>query len=104
MKNKLAYICSPYRGNLYQRIRNIAYARHITRVALELGYTPITTHLYLTQVLKENIPTQQRRGLNAGKEILNACDTMIIGIKYGLSAGMIGEMAAAEGKHIIFII
>lgn len=104
MKNKLAYVCSPYRGNLYQRIRNIAYAKHITRVALELGYTPIATHLYLPQILNDDIPAQRRRGLNAGKEILKTCDTMIIGIKYGLSAGMIGEIAAADGKHIVFVI
>lgn len=104
MKNNLAYICSPYRGNIYQKIRNIAYARHITRVALDLGYTPIATHLYLPQLLNDDIPAQRRRGLKAGKEILDSCGTMFIGIKYGLSAGMIGEMAAAEGKHIIFIV
>lgn len=61
MKNKLAYICSPYRGNAYKRIRNIAYARHITRVALELGYTPIATHLYLPQILNDDIPAQRRQ-------------------------------------------
>ena len=84
MKNKLAYICSPYRGNAYKRIRNIAYARHITRVALELGYTPITTHLYLPQILNDDIPAQRRRGLRAGKEILETCGTIIIGARYGI--------------------
>lgn len=51
MKNNLAYICSPYRGNILEKARNILYARHLTKLALQLGYTPITTHLYLTQVL-----------------------------------------------------
>ena len=104
MKNNLAYICSPYRGNIFRRIRNITYARHITRRALELGYAPITTHLYLPQLLNDEIPVQRRRGLRAGKEILNSCDTIIIGVRYGLSAGMIGELVEAEGKNVIFMV
>lgn len=104
MKNNLAYICSPYRGNIFRRIRNITYARHITRRALELGYTPIATHLYLPQLLNDEIPAQRRRGLRAGKEILNSCDIIIIGVRYGLSAGMIGELAEAEGKNVIFMV
>lgn len=104
MKNKLAYICSPYRGNVYQKIRNIAYAQYITCVALKLGYTPIATHLYLTQVLKEDIPAQRKRGLRAGKDILNACGTIIIGARYGISEGMASEIAAAEGKDTIIVV
>lgn len=104
VKNKLAYICSPYRGNAYKRIRNIAYARHITRVALELGYTPIATHLYLPQILNDDIPAQRRRGLKAGKDILNTCDTIIIGARYGISEGMAAEIEAAAGKDTIIII
>lgn len=104
MKNKLAYICSPYRGNAYKRIRNIAYARHITRVALELGYTPIAIHLYLPQVLNDDIPAQRRRGLRAGKEILKTCDTIIIGARYGISEGMAAEIKEAAEKDIIIMI
>lgn len=104
MKNKLAYICSPYRGNVYQRIRNIAYAKHITYMALKLGYTPITTHLYLTKVLNDAIPAQRQQGLNASKNILNNCDTIIIGARYGISRGMAIEIAAAAGKNTIIII
>lgn len=104
MKNKLAYICSPYRGNAYQRIRNIIYARHITRVALELGYTPIVTHLYLPQILNDAIPAQRRRGLKSGKNILNICGTIIIGAKYGISEGMATEIEASAGKNTIIII
>lgn len=87
MKNNLAYICSPYRGNILEKARNILYARHLTKLALQLGYTPITTHLYLTQVLNDNIPMQRRQGLKAGRDILNACDTIIIGARHGISEG-----------------
>ena len=86
------------------RIRNIAYARDLTRVALELGYTPIATHLYLPQILNDDIPEQRRRGLRAGKEILETCGTIIIGARYGISEGMAAEIEAAAGKDTIIII
>lgn len=98
-KNNLAYVCSPYRGNIVKRIRNILYARALTKCALDLGYTPITTHLYMTQVLKDTKPEQRQQGLKAGKEILESCDTIIIGARYGISAGMAGEIADAKRKH-----
>ena len=98
MANNLAYICSTYRGNFIQRFRNILYARYLTKVALDLGYTPITTHLYLTQVLDDENPIERRRGLVAGKDILNACDIIIIGTRYGISEGMKAEIEAATGK------
>lgn len=104
MKNKLAYICSPYRGNTYQRIRNIVYARRITRAALELGYAPVAAHLYLPQVLNDKVPAQRRQGLNAGKDILNICGTIIIGARYGISKGMAAEIEASAGKDTIIII
>lgn len=103
-RNNLAYICSPYRGSILKKIRNIQYAKRITKFAIQLGYTPITTHLYLTQVLNDNIPMQRRQGLKAGKEILNNCDTIIIGARYGISEGMAAEIKAAAGKHTIIIV
>lgn len=103
MENNLAYICSPYRGNIFERFRNIGYARYITKIALDLGYTPITTHLYLTQVLDDKVPMQRRRGLRAGQDILNTCGTIIIGARYGVSEGMAAEIKAAKGKNTIII-
>lgn len=100
-KNNLAYICSPYRGNIIEQFRNIRYARYITKIALDLGYTPITTHLYLTQVLDDKVPMQRRRGLRAGQDILNTCGTIIIGARYGVSEGMTAEIKAAKGKYTV---
>lgn len=103
MENNLAYICSPYRGNILEKVRNILYAKHLTKLALQLGYTPITTHLYLTQVLNDNNPTERRQGLKAGGNILNACGTIIIGARYGVSEGMAAEIKVAKGKNTIII-
>lgn len=57
------YICSPYRGNVFERIRNRRYARYLTKKAIEMGYAPITPHLYITQVLNEKIPEERKRGV-----------------------------------------
>lgn len=102
---ELAYICSPYRGNAFKRLRNIWYARHITKIAIELDYTPITPHLYLTQVLDDRVLKDRLAGLCAGMDILTHCSTIIIGARYGVSEGMAAEITAAKatGKDIIII-
>lgn len=106
MKNKLAYICSPYRGNIFKRIRNIRYARQLTRNAIRLGFAPITTHLYLTQVLNDQRPTERIEGMTAGLSILSECGTLIVGMRYGVSQGMKAEIEWAQlnGITIIWIL
>ena len=47
---------------------------------------------------------RRRRGLKAGKDILNACGTIIIGVRYGISGGMAAEIEAAAGKDTIIIV
>lgn len=93
MENKLVYICSPYRGEVE---RNLRYARELTRVALENGYVPITPHLYLTQVVNDEVPKEREKGIAAGKELLKHCKYILIGSKYGLSAGMLEEIGLAQ--------
>lgn len=102
--NKLAYICSPYRGNIFQVMRNKRYARKLTKSAIEMGFAPITTHLYMTQVLDDKQQEERTQGLKAGKEILDLCSTIIIGTKYGISSGMVSEISAAKGHNVIFIL
>ena len=85
MQSKLCYICSPYRGDIE---RNTEYARELTRIALDCGYTPITPHLYLTQVLNE------------GTELLKHCEYIFIGSRYGLSEGMLAEIQIALEEGI----
>ncbi len=98
MDNKLCYICSPYRGNTE---RNVAYAKELTRIALDNGYAPIAPHLYLTQVLNEEVPEQREIGMGAGMEILHQCRYIIIGSRFGISEGMSGEIDAAIDAGLI---
>lgn len=98
MKNKLCYICSPYRGDIE---RNVAYAKELTRIALDNGYAPITPHLYITQVLDEGDPEQRKKGMDAGMELLKQCRYIIIGSRYGLSEGMVEEIKTAIEIRLI---
>lgn len=98
MQSKLCYICSPYRGDTE---RNTGYARELTRIALDNGYTPITPHLYLTQVLNEEDPAQRERGMAAGAELLRNCKYILIGSRYGLSEGMLAEIQIALEAGIV---
>lgn len=97
MQNKLCYICSPYRGNTK---RNIEYAKELTGIVLDCGYTPVTPHLYLTQVLDEKDPEQRKLGMAAGAELLRHCSYIFIGSKYGLSEGMMNEIQIALEEGI----
>lgn len=93
MKNNLVYVCSPYRGDTE---KNIAYVKELTRAVLEAGYTPITPHLYLTQVLSDENPKERALGLKAGQELLKHCEYILIGSRYGISEGMQQEIVIAR--------
>lgn len=93
MVRGLVYVCSPYRGDTE---RNITYAKELTRAALEHGYTPITPHLYLTQVLDDETPKERELGLLAGQELLKHCEYILVGSRYGISEGMQQEIMIAS--------
>lgn len=93
VENKLVYICSPYRGEIE---RNLQYAKELTRIALENDFVPITPHLYLTQAVNDEVPEEREKGMAAGKELLKRCKYILIGSKYGFSAGMLEEIEIAQ--------
>ena len=41
-----------------------------------LGLLPITSHIYSTQFLDDNIPKERQLGLNIGLELLSECQEM----------------------------
>lgn len=99
-RNCMAYICSPYRGDIK---RNKEYARYLTRTALNSGFAPLAVHLYITEVTDEENPLERRKGMAAGTEILKQCGYMIIGNKYGISSGMKEEMQEARRAGTIIL-
>lgn len=98
---KTVYICSPYRAdNRAQLHRNIEYARELTKQAIEVGLAPITPHLYMTQCLNEDKPEERAAGIAAGVVLLQRCNCLIVGNKYGISEGMTAQIATAKVARI----
>lgn len=102
---KIAYICSPYRAASEAELDNhIEYAQEITKRALAAGYAPITPHLYITQVTNDNIPEERAAGMAAGLELLERCDVVITGGRYGISDGMQAELSRATKLGIEILV
>ena len=95
MRNKLVYICSPYRGNVEENTENAR--RYSLRAIIDHpDVIPIAPHLLFTQYLDDDDPEQRRIGLDAGLDLLSICDELWV---YGLdnpSEGMAAEIAMAK--------
>ena len=94
-------MCHVIRPYSYQDGDIGAYAKELTRVALDHGITHVTPHLYLTQVLDESNPEQRKIGMAAGIEILKQCQYILIGSRKGLSEGMLDEIEEAYDAGLI---
>ena len=97
---KTAYICTPFRG---ETERNKLYARLITLWAIKQGYAPITPHLYLTECLDDDVPRQRNIGMSVGQALLEKCDVLLCGTRYGISEGMTEELRLAKKLKIKII-
>ncbi len=102
---KLVYICSPYRAEDEETLqRNINYARELTHIVLtEWGEAAVAPHLYMTQCLNEIDEAERQCGLAAGQAIIDKCETMLVGRRFGISEGMAGEIKRAREKGICII-
>jgi len=89
------YICSPYRGDTENNVRN---ARRYCRFAVEQGCFPIAPHLFLPQFMNDNIRSERELALSFGLRLLNGCKEMwIFGNK--ISEGMQMEIDAAKHQN-----
>lgn len=97
----MIYICSPYRASTEEQLQqHIEYAKELTREALLRGDAPVTVHLYMTQCLTEEDAAERGIGLAAGQDIIERCDAVLVGYRFGISEGMEQEMKIAKAKGI----
>lgn len=94
------YICSPYRGTQEQVQKHLEYAKELTREVLMRGYATITPHLSIAECLNDCDEKERRIGLKADLELLEKCDAVIVGNRYGISEGMLGEIKRAKELNI----
>ena len=100
MKQKMIFICSPYRADeadLLERAktmqRNIELARKGCRIAVERDYIPFAPHLFFPQFLNEE--AERSTGIMMGVQMLSLCDELwVLGRK--VTDGMAKEISYAR--------
>lgn len=91
------YICSPLRGDIEA---NIKKAQQYCRLAIKENHFPIAPHIYFTQFLDDNDPSERKLGMKYAKDLLYECDALwVCGDK--ISEGMAEEIAIAKERGII---
>ena len=100
---KFAYIASAYNAHgTVTTVENIDRAREYCRIAVDRGYCPMCPHIFLTQILSDDIPAERALGLQLGLKMLKRCEELWVFTRNGyISEGMQGEIAAAENRNMI---
>lgn len=87
------YVCSQYgtRGN---KETNLEFAKLFCMEVIEEGNIPICPHLFLAEVLNDDVESQRAAGLKIGLELLEDCKELRIYSR--ISEGMKAEILKAE--------
>ena len=87
------YVCSQYgtRGN---KETNLEFAKLFCMAVIEEGKIPICPHLFLAEVLNDDVESQRAAGLKIGLELLKDCQELRIYSR--ISEGMKAEILKAE--------
>lgn len=87
------FICSPYAGDVE---KNKRLARHLCRKAIESGFAPYAPHLYLPDILDDDIPEQRTIGIDCGLAFIGSCNALFYCAPNGITLGMQREIKYAE--------
>lgn len=90
------YVCSPYKGDVDI---NVANAKRYCRFVLSRGGLPIAVHLLFPQFMDDNSPSERKKAIDMGLELISVCNEFWI---FGsiLSAGMETELKAALSLRV----
>jgi hypothetical protein len=88
---KIAYICSPFSGDVVQNTIN---ARRFCKFAVSEGFLPLAPHLLFPQFLDDDCPEERELGLAFALDLLGKANELwVFGISW--SEGMRREIAVA---------
>lgn len=94
---KIAYICSPLKGDIKG---NIEKAKAYCRIAFEKGYAPIAPHIYFTQFLDDSNPAERKSGLQYGLDLVRLSNELWVFGKQ-VSEGMKAEIELSKVLNIL---
>ena len=72
-KPKIIYVCHPLSGDIKG---NVARVRHICRDLYSKDIIPFAPHIYFTQFLDDNNPSERELALLFGREMVKRCDEL----------------------------
>lgn len=76
--------------------RNVLYARYLLLQSYLRGQAPIASHLLGPQVLDDNEPDERAMGMHAGWAWMRHAEGIVVGIDFGISAGMKSAIERAK--------
>lgn len=89
---RLVILESPYAGDVEA---NVEYARACVRDSLSRGEAPIASHLLYTHSLRDEVPEERQRGIDAGLAWAEQAQATVVYTDRGISNGMRYGMANA---------
>ncbi len=92
-------IASPYSGG-GDLAGNLDYAARCVCDSLSQGEAPIAFHMFLPQVLNDEIHEQRQLGMKAGMRWLPIADALVVYQDKGISDGMRREIVLAEALRV----
>lgn len=95
------YICSQY-GSQGNKENNLELAKLFCMNVIEGGNVPICPHLFLSQVLNDDVSSQRQQGLSIGLRMLEDADMLLVCSR--ISKGMAAEIAKAWNMEIPVVI
>lgn len=99
--NRLLYICSPYHHGDIEK--NIKYIKELMSEAIKYDFIPVSPHLLYSLILNNENPIEREKERNLGLKLLEHCNYIKLGDKYGITSEMKAEIKAAKEKSIIFV-
>ena len=98
-KLNFIYVCSPYRGNLTEMIRNMNNTAEYCAAIVKEGAVPVAPHLYFPRFMNEDIPEDREFGMKVGRMLLaKCCEVRVFGDR--ISEGMQEEINLAKQLNI----
>lgn len=80
---------SPWRASqAYSTDQHKTYLMHAMADCVARGEVPFASHLYLTEVLNDDIPRERAFGIEAGWQWGNHAEAIVVYTDFGISAGM----------------
>lgn len=91
---------SPYAGESdADRERHEEYARRAMADSLARGEAPLASHLLYTQMLDDTVPSERRKGIEAGMKWAAMAHKIVIYADLGVSRGMADAIEAAAYRQ-----